>query len=72
MSWQDVAAIAIGAVMFAAYLHYIHNVYPRNLTDEIEKGYYTCYDIYVGPETGATKWAGEHEEHDPGDEQPQR
>lgn len=75
VTWEDIGAIIAVAAMFAAYLYYIHFIYPRSLTkeiDKVEREYYECYDIYVAQETATSKWAGPHEEHDPGDEQPQR
>lgn len=63
MTWQDAAAIAVGAGAFVSYLYYITRVYPYRCADACEREYYSGpeYTSYV--ETTAV-------ELDPGDEQP--
>lgn len=76
MTWDDALAIISVAAGLAGYLYYIHNQYPRNLTSKLERDYYTCYDITVletAPDSeGGPELFDRFEEHDPGDEQPQR
>lgn len=91
VTWEDIGAIVAVAAMFAAYLYYIHAIYPRSLTreiDRVEKEYYECYDIREVDGKVSMRhsvkelprsdkpWVSlsisQHEEYDPGDEQPQR